>query len=177
MSDGDRYLSVFPDFLKTLGTDAAELADALVADEAAPAAQRFVAGALNYLFKSLDLIPDGVEDLGFIDDAFVLRVASGLAIASDETAGASIAKLAEQNKDVRDFLGESYLRLENYVRTLTTGAARGRTVDDILATAEARSAFASEVHGWSDSYEAPSFTRDPRTLTKLKAFLDTKLPK
>ena len=177
MSDGDRYLSVFPDFLKTLGTDAADLADALVADEAAPAAQRFVPRALNSLFKSLDLIPDGVEDLGFIDDAFVIRVACALAQASDETAGSHVLALAEQAKDVRDFLGDNYLRLETYVRTLTTGAARGRSVDDILATAEARSAFASEVHGWADSYEVPTFTRDARTLTKLKAFLDTKLPK
>ena len=33
------------------------------------------------MFKSLDLIPDGLEGLGFLDDAFVLRVAAGLAVA------------------------------------------------------------------------------------------------
>jgi hypothetical protein len=33
-------------------------------------------GLAQRIFKSLDLIPDGIEDLGFIDDAFVFRVAA-----------------------------------------------------------------------------------------------------
>ncbi|MBX3216902.1 MAG: hypothetical protein KF850_33020, partial [Labilithrix sp.] len=73
-----RFLDVFPDWLRTLGEDARALGDVVTArsdDEVA----RFVASGLNYIFKSLDLIPDGIDDLGFCDDAFVIRVASALA--------------------------------------------------------------------------------------------------
>src|SRR3954454_8618117 len=77
MSEVDtRCLDAFPEWLRSLGEDALALS-AVVADGAQPEAlRRRVAGALNYLFKSLDLIPDGIEDLGFLDDAFVFRVAA-----------------------------------------------------------------------------------------------------
>jgi hypothetical protein len=32
------------------------------------------------------------------------------------------------------------------------------------------------VKAWSAGYQIPSFTRDPKTLVKLKAFLNAKLP-
>ena len=65
-----RCLDAFPDWLRSLADDARALASVLEGEGAA-VAQRRSAAALNYLFKSLDLIPDGLEDLGFIDDAFV----------------------------------------------------------------------------------------------------------
>jgi hypothetical protein len=77
---------------------------------------------------------------------------------------------------VRDFLGEDYVRLESYVKNLRKGAARGRTVEDIMTNAAERGAFAAEVQSWSQAFQAPSFTRDPKTLIKLKAFLSAKLP-
>ena len=73
-----RYLEVFPSFLRTLGEDAAALG-VLAGSDAPEAARRYVVAGLNYIFKSLDLIPDGIDDLGFLDDAFVLRVAASLA--------------------------------------------------------------------------------------------------
>ncbi len=36
--------------------------------------RRYATAGLNYIFKSLDLIPDGIDDIGFCDDAFVIRV-------------------------------------------------------------------------------------------------------
>jgi len=33
-----------------------------------------------------------------------------------------------------------------------------------------------EVAAWAKDYQAPSFTRDPKTLLKLKSFLNAKLP-
>src|SRR5688572_2399938 len=70
-----RCLDTFPEWLRTLASDATDLSE-LLGSDLPPEARRFVAGGLNYLFKSLDLIPDGIEDLGFLDDAFVLRVAA-----------------------------------------------------------------------------------------------------
>ena len=77
----NRCLDTFPEWLRTLATDASDLAQILSASNSPETVKRYVAGGLNYLFKSLDLIPDGIEDLGFLDDCFVIRVASALALA------------------------------------------------------------------------------------------------
>ena len=64
------------------------------------------AGALTYLFKSPDLIPDGIEDLGFIDDAFVFRMAAAAAIGFEPEArgkdhGTALERLAARIEEAR----------------------------------------------------------------------------
>ena len=54
-------------------------------------------------------------------------------------------------------------RLEAYVKGLRRGAARGRTVDDIVGDAETRTTFLQEVTAWGSGYQVPSFARDPKT--------------
>jgi uncharacterized membrane protein YkvA (DUF1232 family) len=175
----NRCLDTFPEWLRTLATDATDLAEVLATPSAPEAARRYVTGGLNYLFKSLDLIPDGIEDLGFLDDAFVLRVAASLAIqevpAVREEAPA-LARLAADAKLIAELLGKDYVRLETYVKTLTKGAARGRSVDDILGDADVQKSFLTEVSGWAASYATPTFTRDEKNLVKLQSFLSAKLP-
>src|SRR6266576_2583496 len=73
-----RYLDVFPAWLRSLCEDAGALGT-LVTGTGQEEVQRYVTSGLNYIFKSLDLIPDGIDDLGFCDDAFVIRVACALA--------------------------------------------------------------------------------------------------
>lgn len=171
-----RYLEIFPAWLRSLGEDAAQLGAALADAGGSAEVRRYLVAGLNYIFKSLDLIPDGIDDLGFLDDAFVIRVAASLAVAEDHAAKAGVVgRLADDARAVRDFLGEDYARLEAYVRGLRKGAARGRTVDDILGDDATRVTFLGEVTAWSQSYQVPSFTRDPKTLIKLKAFLSAKL--
>jgi uncharacterized membrane protein YkvA (DUF1232 family) len=174
-----RCLDTFPEWLKTLATDASEVAPLLRSASAPIEAKRYVAAGLNYLFKSLDLIPDGIEDLGFLDDAFVLRVAAALALVDAPNVKEEapiLARLGGDAKLVAELLGKDYARLEAYVKGLTRGAARGRTVDDILHDQPTQSAFLNEVAGWSASYSAPSFSRDEKNLVKLQSFLSAKLP-
>lgn len=174
-----RCLDTFPEWLRALATDAADLSKVLASTTAPESARRYVAGGLNYLFKSLDLIPDGIEDLGFLDDAFVLRVASALALAdapSLREEAPTVARLAADTKLVQELLGKDYDRLERYVRGLAKGAARGRTVDEIIEKDDVRTAFLGEVGGWASSYDAPSFARDEKNLVKLQSFLGAKLP-
>jgi uncharacterized membrane protein YkvA (DUF1232 family) len=175
-----RCLDAFPNWLRSLADDARALASVLEAD-APDTAQRRSAAALNYLFKSLDLIPDGLEDLGFIDDAFVVRAAaesvkleSEGSLAADSTG--ALARLAEEAELVREFLGSEYGRLARYVDGLEKGSARGRTVSAILNDAALRADFVREVKEWADGYAVPSFTRDERNLVKLRSFLLAKLP-
>ena len=171
-----KYLDIFPNWLRSLGDDARALAG-VVGGAGSEESRKYAAAGLNYIFKSLDLIPDGVDDLGFCDDAFVLRVAAGLACEGDAAAKAGpLGKLGEDVADVKSFLGdEVYGQLETYVKNLRKGAARGRTVDDILGDDGMRSTFLHEVGSWADAYQVPSFTRDTKTLIKLKSFLRAKL--
>jgi hypothetical protein len=170
-----RFLEIFPQWLRSLGEDAGALAEGVSTggdDDAA----RAVVGGLNYIFKSLDLIPDGIDDIGFLDDAFVVRVACAHAVQALPAAKKGVVeRLSDDARAVADFLGEDYARLEKYVQGLRKGAARGRTVDDILGDAAMKKEFLQEVKAWSAGYQAPSFTRDPKTLVKMRSFLRAKL--
>ncbi len=175
-----RCLDAFPDWLRHFADDARVLAS-LLEGEADGVAQRRSAAALNYLFKSLDLIPDGLEDLGFIDDAFVIRAAAqdiqrddAEALAADPSG--SLARLAGEAELVQEFLDNAYERLTRYVAGLEQTSARGRSVATILSDSAVRAEFVAEVRQWADGYAAPSFSRDARNLVKLKSFLLAKLP-
>jgi len=169
-----RALEAFPSWLKSLAEDAQRLAALLEQPDAAPAARRAAALSLNYLFKSLDLIPDGLEDLGFIDDAFVLRAAAALVDEAERTE--ELAELAAQAALIEEFLGSDYPRLLRYVKNQEDGRARGRSVSEILADDATRADFTREVGQWAAGYAAPSFARDTRSLVKLRSFLATRLP-
>lgn len=176
------YLDTFPAWLRSLGDDA-EALGAIIPERGAPEAPRqIVAGGLNYLFKSLDLIPDGIDDIGYLDDAFVLRVAAELAIQED-CGELSVDKLKTLNRlatdaDVlREFLVQDFTRLCDYVKGLRKGAARGRSVADIVGDAATQASFLADVRGFSKSYQPPSFSREEKNLVKLRAFFDAKLPK
>lgn len=172
-----RCLDTFPEWLRTLAADAGELAKILSSTTMPEEVRRYVAGGLNYVFKSLDLIPDGIEDLGYLDDAFVVRVAASLALREVPAAGAPVlGRLAADTKLIAEVLEKDYVRLETYVKALTRTPARGRTVDEILRDAEVRSAFMHEIAGWAASYEMPSFTKDEKNIVRLKAFLGARLP-
>ena len=169
------YLDMFPSWLRTLGEDAGALGGVIAAD-GSDEVKRYVTSGLNYIFKSLDLIPDGIDDLGFCDDAFVIRVAASLAVEAEPAAADGIVgRLASDAKSVEEFLGADYPRLVEYVKGLRKGAARGRSVEDIMTDASVRTSFVHEVAAWSKEYQVPSFTRDVKTLIKLKAFLNAKL--
>ncbi len=182
MSDDAKYLDTFPNWLRNLGHDAEEFGELLTVKDVSKDAGEAIAGGLNYLFKSLDLIPDGIDDIGYLDDAFVLRVAADLAShedtgSADSTQLEILAKLTKDCDLIREFLGNDYGRLEAYVKGLKNGAARGRSVNDILGEDDVRKEFLSDVRGFAKTYESPSFAREEKNLIKLKAFFDAKLPK
>ena len=171
-----RCLEAFPGWLRSLADDAQKLAALLEQKGSSAAARGGAASALNYLFKSLDLIPDGLEDLGFIDDAFVLRVAAAQVAEGERDGDGVLARLAGEAALISEFLGPDDARLERYVQKLAEGSARGRSVAQILEDAALCGDFVREVKQWASGYAAPSFARDTRSLVKLKSFLGTRLP-
>lgn len=178
----EKYLDTFPNWLRTLGTDAEEMAELLGVKGMPTDSLESIAGGLNYLFKSLDLIPDGIDDIGYLDDAFVLRVAADLAAKEpldevDDDHTTTLTNLARDCEMLKEFLEGDYMRLEAYVRGLRNGAARGRAVDDIIEDDAVRREFMSDIDGFAKSYRSPSFSREEKNLIKLRAFFDAKLPK
>ena len=182
MGQDSTFLDTFPAWLRSLGDDAEQLGAIVGETGASESSRQLVAGGLNYLFKSLDLIPDGIDDIGYLDDAFVLRVAAELALQED-VGDLSADKLKTLNRlgtdadVVREFLKQDFQRLLDYVKGLRKGAARGRSVNDIVGDNATRAAFLSDISGFSKSYQPPSFTREEKNLVKLKAFFEAKLPK
>jgi len=89
-----------------------------------------------------------------------------------------LGRLANDADFVKEFLeGELYSRLEKYVRDLRKGAARGRTVDEILEDERVLGELSSEVAIFVKEYKSPGFSKDEKNLIKLRAFLEAKLPK
>lgn len=182
MSDHDaRCLEEFPRWLDALGSDVQHVAGLAVSDSVAPAAARWLLCGVNYLFKSVELIPDGIEDLGYMDDAFVLRECVARAFAAHAELGeldstGCLTRLAEEVQLVREFLGEDDAsRLGDYVGTLTELAVRGRTADEIIADEQLRADVDSEATGFADQYRVPTFAREQKNLIKLRSFMHTKL--
>jgi hypothetical protein len=98
------------------------------------------------------------------------------AVARPELKQGVVQRLGDDAPAIRDFLADDYVRLEGYVRGLRKGAARGRTVEDVVGEEGTRKQFLQEVKAWSGAYQVPTFARDQKTLVKLKAFLNAKLP-
>jgi uncharacterized membrane protein YkvA (DUF1232 family) len=176
------HLDLFAAWLHGLGDDAEQLGTVVASAAASETARMHVAGGLNYLFKTLDLIPDGIDDIGYLDDAFVLRVAAELAIQEDtgdlEPEGIRVLnRLANDVDAVREFLDKDFGRLLDYVKGLRKAAARGRSVADIVRDDATREAFLSDVRSFNRGYTPPRFAREEKSLVKLRAFFDAKLPK
>ena len=176
------FLERFPAFLQSLGQDAVALGE-LVDEQALPEVGRqILAGGLNYLFKTLDLIPDGIDDIGLLDDAFVLRMVSEQALAEGATDLKPdhlrvLNRIAEDMDVVGAFLGDDLPRMEAYVKSLRTGTARRRSAVDIVQDENVRREFLADLRGFAQSYRPPRFAREEKTLVKLRAFFDAKLPR
>lgn len=156
----------------------------LMEDERFPAETRQqAAGVINYIFKSVDLIPDGIDDIGFLDDVMTMRLcASVLDIGAIETVDSGLAAklkaLGEGSQPIREILGEDiHQRFGSYAAGLSAGSARGRSVAQILSSPDKLREVQMEANNFSREYSAPQIENRDRTLIKLKAFLDTRLPK
>ena len=179
----DKCLETFPHWLRTLDEDVQALLSALGEQELGDDARRSLAGGINYLFKSLDLIPDGIDDIGYLDDAFVVRLSAKAAMETEVGAiqpeiMSKLGSLANESDLIGELLdADLFDRLEKYTRDLRKGAARGRTVDEIVEQPDVFKEFAAEAKAFSNEYTSPGFSKDEKNLIKLKAFLEAKLPK
>ncbi|MCX7807215.1 MAG: DUF1232 domain-containing protein [Deltaproteobacteria bacterium] len=166
----------FATWIRELGNEALQLALLLEDSNVPHSAKLLLAGTLNYLFRSSDLVPDGIDEIGYLDDAFVLRVGAILAKKELSQSHFLVDRLAEEASLIRDFLGEMYSRLEHYVSNLQSLPARGRKAQDIIGEASQLAGFISEIRTFSKEYEPTPIGHDQKSLLRLRAFFDAKLP-
>ncbi len=174
-----RCVEAFSQWLAGLPVDARGLL-LLLADESAPEVhRRWAATAVGYLVKSLDLIPEGAEDLVYTEDAFVLRVAAARAVNAVEQGvdeATLLGRLARETELIQAFLGSTYPRLSAFVATLAAVPVQGFPVEALVGQAEPCAELGAQVEHWASHFCAPVLEHPEMALVKLKAFLDAKLP-
>lgn len=69
-----KYLPAFNGWLRTMGEDVLSLANLLEAPDAPAPFRQASAESLHYLLRSAELIPEGLEALGYLEGAFAFRV-------------------------------------------------------------------------------------------------------
>ncbi len=170
-------LNSLPEWLRSLADDLTAVAGLLKNNKHPEPLRLWMAGAVGYVFKSVDLIPDGIDDLGFLDDAFVLRIAAARAIEKAGAAPAPLPQLADGVALIKKLLGSDFARLDDFVSGLRIAVVRGKSPSDIVQDSAVAAQVCDEVATFARGYKAPPFLQDERTLIKLKSFLSTKLAK
>ncbi len=179
----EKCLATFPEWLASLPEDVRTILNAAKSEDASEETKRILLGGINYLFKSLDLIPDEVEDLGYLDDAFVLRLCAKSALEQGlgDTAFETKKRIEALSADValmEEFLNQDvYKRLVAYTEHLRFGAARGRSVDELMEKPSLFEEFATETERFIQGFKTPEFQKDEKNLIKLAAFFEARLPK
>lgn len=163
-------------WLGSLGPDVLAVCK-LLRTEAPPALKEPIIGALSYVLESKDLIPDGLSDLGYMDSAFVLRVASGQLPSSHRDSSEVLQRLSVDVPLINEFLGSSSSeRMHRFVQGLPTLEVRKRTASKTGASPEMLEQFSEEISAWVSAYQVPEFAKDDKFLVKLRSFMATKLP-
>jgi hypothetical protein len=88
-----------------------------------------------------------------------------------------VRTLASDAPIVEALLGAELPRLSLLLTQLRGLSARGRSVAEVLEDPATRSALLSEIQSWAESYLAPVFPKDEKSLVKLRSFLRVKLPR
>ncbi len=152
----------------------------ILLDESTPRElRRLLAGGLMYLIRRFDLIPDYLKPVGLLDDAIVLRVTADLG--AEHTAELEprhmkpLFKLANDAETVREFLGDGYRDLENYVRRQPDDAVHGITGDAVVEHASVRRELIAQVEEEMKSFEANAIEDGAKVERELRSYIHAKL--
>lgn len=170
-------------WLTELPKDAEVLRQALLDPRTGSRARRGSAGALGYLLRKIDLIPDHFAGLGRADDVFVMRVAAAQALEAgldglSDAVAIEVLRLADEASLVQTCLGALYPRLWTYVEELANTPFRNRRTEQLLHSGEAQEQFLRELRDELRDYEVALVPAEERrrALSEIKLFLASKLP-
>ncbi len=182
MDKAGRHARRFQEWTSELPNDVQATFDLMTNEAVASTGRRFLAAGLSYCLTQLDLIPDH-EKAGAVDDAFVLRVAYGLAAEHAAKAGTResslIARMTNEEDEIRQFIGDAlFAKLRRYVVELADKEVRGRTTDHILSDAKARADLKRELEQSMKKVRPPIATSDEEAEqieVAVKSYLKMKL--
>jgi len=179
MADLDFADKHFPRWIASMAEDVRALAAAVGRPELPKRLRAPLVGALNYLFRSLDIIPDWFPGLGFVDDAIILRVGAALAAAVDAGGAAgldAVYKLGNEAELVKELLGEELdAKMLKYVESLPAQEVRGRSADTVLKDDQQLKDFLEEVAAFADDYKPATYEANDKYPEKLRLFVSGKL--
>jgi len=177
------HLDILESWLGSLAADAKTFSAVMTNEKIPEDGRRLAAGVINYLFKSLDLIPDGIDDIGYLDDVLTLRIGASLLDREeiekvDSDLAGKIKTIADDSPTAREILGDDiYERFRTYANLLPNRSSRGRSAAEIISIPQKLNEVRMEVGNFCKEYTAPRFEKSERVLTRLKSFLDTRLPR
>ena len=152
----------------------------IILDKATPdPLRRLIAGGLMYIIRQFDLIPDYLKPVGLLDDAMVLRITADLG--AEHTADLDpkfmkqMFKLANDAETVKEFLGDGYRDLENYVRRQPEDAVHGITGDSVVDHPSVRDDLLGQVDEEMKIFEANAIEDGAKVERELKSYIHAKL--
>lgn len=175
------FKKAFVAWLTGLAGEARELSALLARDDAPAGLRGFAAETLNQLLYTADLVPEGIEGLGYLETLFGIRLlARELCEAEPDSASAdphgTVHRLSREAGLVRSFLGEEDEdRLLSLVHAQREKPARGRSVAELLEVPESRSAAIEELQSWAEDYQPSQFGTGSHDLVRLLSFLRTRV--
>jgi hypothetical protein len=174
-----KFLPAFSGWLRSIGEDVLSLANLLEAEDTPEPIRMVGAEALQSLLRSSDLIPEGLEALGYLEVAFALRARAARALsAHPELAEVSSSRLPSLGADaalVGEFLGEDLPRFEELAFGPTASTWAGRAAPEVLRDEDLRAALLRDVREWVEQYRPPELADGPEELVKISSFFRTRL--
>jgi hypothetical protein len=173
-------LRTFSRWLEGMPAEVTALCDVLENAPESPSVpeecRRASAESLALLIRSIQLIPDGIEALGYLENLFAFRAimrdaATGLDTPADDTS----RRLAAEAELVAGFLGDDFGRLRQATRDAREHTRAGQRATDLLVDAERRSAAIAQLRAWARAYRAPELAPTEAEALKLRSFLRVRL--
>jgi hypothetical protein len=175
-----KFLPAFSNWLRALGEDVLSLANVLGTPEAPVPFRLAAAQALHGWLRLVELVPEGVEALGYLEGAFAFRVIAERALADgpepvEGGADGRVRRLASEAAVVAEFLGDDVSRLRERWLAPEATTRSGRPASALLEDDALRHDVQREAREWVELYQAPELGDGPEELVKIEAFFRTRL--
>lgn len=169
-------------WIKSLPTDLKILIEMVGDDNLDMSARTLAAGVLVYIMAPIDLIPDSVPVLGYVDDVVVLHIAVAAILQLDqertefyrEKYVEAIGAIDEQMELVMRALGALYSWLLAFVENLRQRRYKGKSSEETVRSEKAREdilddamIFAAKINLDEETIRQKLLAAPPNQITKL----------
>jgi hypothetical protein len=180
-----KFSAAFSGWLRVLGEDVLSLANLLGTPEAPVPFRLAAAQALHGWLRLVELVPEGIEALGYLEGAFAFRVIAERAVAERAAAGhlemaggeadGRVPRLAADAALVAEFLGDDLPRFRERWLSPEATTRAGRPASALLEDDALRHDVQREAREWVELYHAPELGEGPEELVKIESFFRTRL--